>query len=681
MLVLGQGALIVALLAAAWSLGAGILGGITNSPGLAKSSGRGLVAGFVLLSLSVAGLLHAIITNNFAVQYVADYSNRAQPLPYKFSALWAGMGGSLLFWAFVLAGFSAAVVMLSRRALAELVPWVYAVLGGTLLFFVAVSAFVSNPFAATPAGAIPVDGVGMNPLLQNPWMMIHPPTLYLGYVGCTVPFAFALAALFSGRLDQSWVRSIRRWSLFAFACLTLGIWLGGYWAYIELGWGGFWAWDAVENASLMPWLVLTAFVHSVIVQDRRGMFKVWNMFLVFVTFLLCVYGTFLTRSGIIQSVHAFNKSSIGNWFLGYMALAAVLSIGFLIYRWGRLSPDGQVESIVSREAALLLGTFFLLFITGAVWYMTMYPVFSQWFTGNQISLEPPTFTSATKPFFLFVVLLMGIAPLAGWRRAADAKDMLRGAAIPAAIALVLTVTLALLGAHEPWSLAYFWAAFFVFGVVGADVRRMIRARREITDDSTGRSFAKLLVAQRRRFGAYVSHVSVGLMVIGVVASMTYQKQKLFEVLTPGQTVEADGYRITYKGVDAINRPDYDGAAVKLDIVRPGGSSVESVAPERRVYGRTRQPSAEVAILSTVLPPSFSALRRTGEDLYIIPQSIDLSNNQVSIEVLVHPMVNWLWLGGVLLLCGTIIAAWPERREPEFATVTAAPGTAPLPSAR
>lgn len=313
MLELGQGALLVALVAAAWTVLAGLLAAAApdGAAGLTRSAGRGLVASFLLLTLATVALGHALLTNNFAVAYVYDYSSREQPLVYKVSALWAGQGGSLMFWAYLLSACGAVFVALRRRVAGELLSFSYVVLGANILFFALVAAVAANPFKLIPnlpPGMVPQDGQGLNPLLQNFWMMIHPPTLYVGYVACAVPFALGLAALLSGRLDAAWIRAARSWTLFAFAFLTLGIWLGGYWAYIELGWGGFWAWDAVENSSLMPWLVLTAFVHSIIAQERRGVFKVSNLVLIAVTFLLTIYGTFLTRSGIIQSVHAFGKS-------------------------------------------------------------------------------------------------------------------------------------------------------------------------------------------------------------------------------------------------------------------------------------------------------------------------------------------------------------------------------------
>jgi cytochrome c-type biogenesis protein CcmF len=681
MLALGQGALLVTLVAAAWSVLAALLGGVLDSRPLTRSAGRAIVATFVLLLIAMGSLQHAILTNNFAVEYVFDYSSRSQPLPYKVSALWAGQGGSLLFWALLLGLFGTVLVATRRRVPGALLPWAYATMGATTLFFALVARVASNPLRLIEGGVVPADGQGMNPLLQNFWMMIHPPTLYLGFVGCTVPFALTIGALVSGKLDAAWVRSMRSWALFTFAFLTLGIWLGGYWAYIELGWGGFWAWDAVENASLMPWLVLTAFVHSIIAQERRGVLKVWNVALIIATFLLCIYGTFLTRSGIIQSVHAFGKSSIGNWFIAFLVIAGAVSVGALLKRLPQLRPEAKIESLASRESSFLFGNLVFLGITIMVFMLTMWPVFSELLQGSQVTFKPEQFTAVTRPFFLLAVLLMGIGPLTGWRTVGGA-GLLRGARVPAAIGVGSALLVALLGAREPWSLLSFAVSIFAASSVCVDFGRMVRARRDAAGEPLGRALLSTITGRRQRFGAYFSHLSVVLMVIGIAASMGYQQTQVFESMTPGQEVEVDGYRLTYLGYDLTDGPTFEGARVRIAVVRPGSGSTITVLPELRRYGlnrpaEMRQPSTEVAILSTLVPTSVAGLRRIGEDLYVIPHAVDLNGNTASVEVIIHPFVNGLWLGGVLLLIGTLIAYWPERRQAGTETATS-PARAPLP---
>lgn len=673
MLVIGQAALLVSLVAAAWALCGGFLGGVLQAQGLTRSAGRGLVASGVLLTLAVAGLLHALLTNDFSVQYVFEYSSRAQPLAYKVSALWAGMSGSLLFWAFLLGVFSAIVVVRSKRIPAPLLPWTYATMGATTLFFAAVTAVVRNPFK--PLAFVAPDGNGMNPLLQNFWMMIHPPTLYFGYVGCAVPFAVAIAALATGRTGQEWIRAIRGWTLFAFAFLSLGIWLGGYWAYIELGWGGFWAWDPVENASLMPWLTLTAFVHSIIGQDRRGVLKTWNIALIIATFALTIFGTYLTRSGIIQSVHAFEKSSIGYWFLGFLALAGVVSVGLMLRRIRALKAENAVSDLLSREFAFLMANLMLVGLTILVFWLTMYPVTSELLWGAKIEKQPPEFTATTRPLFLALVALMALAPLFSWKQTPP-RQLLRGILVPGTVALVALAVLFALGAHEPWSLLFFAGAFVVSVTIAIETVKLLRSGHEAHAEVGAKNLGQFLFHHRRRLGAWLSHFSVALMVVGIAASLAYKTDETFEAIKPGTVVQADGYTITYKGYDVVNEPNYDGAKLRLEVARPGSTATELVVPERRVYGRTQQPSTEVAILSTLVPPSFGQLHRIGEDFYVIPAAIDLREGAASIEVIVHPMINLLWLGGALLLVGTLVAAWPDRRQREGAPANVGAPVAP-----
>jgi cytochrome c-type biogenesis protein CcmF len=432
---LGQAALLVSLIVSVWVLFAAGLGAVTRSPGLVKSATRGIVANAVLVSISTGVLLIALLTDRFEIRYVAEYSSREQPLMYKLSALWGGQDGSLLLWCFLLAIFSAIVVFMASKAPQDLLPWTYATLAGVQTFFITVTAFVANPFRTFGPMEVPANGVGLNPLLQNPWMVIHPPTLYFGYVGAAIPFAFAVAALFSGRLDNAWVRAPRRWTLFTFAFLSIGIWLGAYWAYLELGWGGFWAWDPVENASFLPWLTITAYLHSVIIQERKGMFRVWSFVLVILTQVLVVYGTFITRSGIIQSVHAFQRSNIGYWFMLFLGTGSAFAMALLIARLPKLKARAPLDSFWSREGTFLFANIALVGLTLMIFVLTMWPVFSELFTGQQVTKEPIQFTEATRPFFLLLLFLMGTGPLIGWRTRTGG-ELARAFVFPAAAGLV-----------------------------------------------------------------------------------------------------------------------------------------------------------------------------------------------------------------------------------------------------
>lgn len=662
MIALGQAALLVLPILAAWSLLAGGLGHLTNSPALARSAGRGLIASAVLALASSAALLLAFLKNDFRLEYVADYSSREQPLIYKLSAFWGGQDGSLLLWAAVLAVFGALVVLTTARRTPP--SWhaaIYAVLGGILLFFAVLTAFVANPFTLLPPGAVPPNGRGLNPLLQNPWMLIHPPTLYLGYVGCALPFAFAAAALLRGAADDTWVKLCRAWSLFTFTFLSIGIWLGAYWAYIELGWGGFWAWDPVENASLMPWLTLTAFLHAGVAQEAKGTFRILSITLVTLTFLLSVYGTFLTRSGIIASVHAFGKSSIGTWFLVFLLTVTALCVGLLIWRSRSLRRGSPLESLWSREGGLLLGNLLLLGLTVIVFFMTMYPVFTGAQGGEQQSLKPEQFTAATRPWLLLLLLIMGTGPVLAWREERPLA-VLRRLALPLGLGLAAAALFALLGAREIWSLGFFAVSLFVAAAIVCSFVRDLADRRKTTREHPLAAAGRLFLHHRRRYGAQLVHLSMVVMAIGI-SGLAYKTDLTFETVSQGQKMEVAGYRLTYEGYDVINRPEYDALALRLAVYPPGSREGVLMSPERRVYGRAEQeqPATEVAILPRVLPFSWGQPGRHMEDLYVIPLNIDLATGTATLQVLVHPLVNWLWVGGVLLILGAHLAVWPPRK--------------------
>ncbi len=658
---LGQAALLVSLIVSVWVLFAAGLGALTRSPGLVKSAERGIVATAVLVSVATGVLLFALLTDQFVIRYVSEYSSREQPFMYKLSALWGGQDGSLLLWCFLLAVFSAIVVFTSAQAPQDLMPWVYATLAGVLTFFITVTAFVANPFRTFPAMEVPANGVGLNPLLQNPWMVIHPPTLYFGYVGATIPFAFALAALLAGRLDNTWVRATRRWTLFTFAFLSIGIWLGAYWAYLELGWGGFWAWDPVENASFLPWLTLTAYLHSVIIQERKGLFRVWSFLLVILTLVMVVYGTFITRSGIIQSVHAFQRSNIGYWFMLFLGTGSAFAIALLIARLPKLKAKAPLDSFWSREGTFLFANIALVGLTLMIFVLTMWPVFSELLTGQQVTKEPIQFTEATRPFFLLLLFLMGTGPLVGWR-IKNGAELGRAFLVPAAAGLVTGIVCFVAGAREPWSLAYFVVSVFVLGAVVQQAFLDVAERRRTTREGFFPAFVRQVASHKRRYGGYLVHIGVAIMAIGIAGSSAYKKDQTFEALAPGQSVEIDGYRITYEGFDIVNRPEYDAAVMRLGVQRPGSDTVEHVTPQRRIYKRTEQPTTEVAILPTLVPRGLSQLGRVGEDFYVIAVNLEVASGRGTFEVIVHPLINFLWLGGLILALGCVVSGWPQRRE-------------------
>lgn len=658
---LGHAALLVSLIVSAWALFAGALGALTPSPPLVRSAGRALVAAAILVSIATAILLVALLTDDFSIRYVADYSSREQPFLYKLSALWGGQDGSLLLWCFLLGLFSWIVVATAGKAPADLVPWIYATLGGVLTFFVTVTAFIANPFDLFPPGLAPANGTGLNPLLQNPWMVVHPPTLYFGYVGAAIPFAFALAALLANRLDNAWVRATRRWTLFTFAFLSIGIWLGAYWAYIELGWGGFWGWDPVENASFLPWLTLTAYLHSAIIQERKGQFRVWSFLMIVMTFFLVVFGTFITRSGVIQSVHAFQRSNIGYWFLVFLGTGSAFALALLIYRLPTLRSRAPLDSFWSREGTFLYANIALVGLTIMIFVLTMWPVFSQVLIGEQVTKEPIQYTQATRPLFLLLLFLMGTGPLISWRRQ-DGGELLRAFAFPAGVGLATLLACFALGAREPWSLAFFAVSAFVLAAVSQQAWQDIDERRSTTGEGRATAFFRQVLTHKRRYGGYLVHIGVAIMAIGIAGSSAYKIDETFEALSPGQVIEIDGYRVTYEGFDILNRPDYDAAIIRLAVQRPGSEAIEKVFPERRVYRRTEQPTTEVAILPTLVPRGLSELGRIGEDFYVINVNLDVASGAGTFEVIVHPLINFLWLGGIILCAGCLFSGWPDRRE-------------------
>lgn len=660
-LLLAQAALLVCVPVAAWAAFAGVAGGVTGSRSLAVSSGRGLVAGFFLTTLATAGLLHALLSDDFRIEYVADYSTSTQPLLYKIAAIWGGQAGSLLVWLLLLGMFAAISVIRSQGVPSRLLPWFYGVQGIVMLFFALLVAFVENPFVRLPAAQVPPDGIGLNPLLLNPWMMIHPPTLLIGYAGTTLPFAFAVAALASGRLDEAWVRLSRRWALFTFTFLTIGIVLGAYWAYVELGWGGYWAWDPVENASLMPWLVLVAYLHSSMIQERRGLLKIWNVAMASLTFLLSIYGTFLTRSGIISSVHAFAKSSIGTWFAVFMGITMLAVVALVAWRFRRLRADDSISSYVSREGVVSVTNLLFVGTTIVILFMTMLPVLSELWSGVQRTAEPIQFTRATRPWFLAIVILMGIGPLVAWRRMQPAR-LLKLLAPHLAAGVVFAGILFALGAREPWSLAFFGAVAFVTGGHLFDFLRALRLRRKQREEALMTSVGRLLRHHRRRYGGYLVHIGMVVSLIGIAGSGPYKVEKTFENVAPGESFSIAGYELTYKGFDGQRRTSYDTLFSHVSVLRPGSDEPAPMRPERRVYRRTNQATTEVSVLSTIVPRSLSGLSRVGEDLYLIQAFVDNSTGRASFQVIVHPFLNWLWFGTLLVVIGAHWVAWPTREE-------------------
>ncbi len=643
---IGYIALLLALVAAVYSAIAFVFGVRGRHPGLTESARNGLLAVCGLVSISVAVLVYALVTHDFQIEYVASYTSRDLSLPYLISALWAGNDGSLLFWAWLLSLF-AVVVVLQKRAIGKgLVPYASTIIMGTQAFFLILLLFVSNPFHKL--AFVPAEGMGLNPLLENPGMIIHPPILLAGYVGFTIPFAFAIAALLTRRLGDDWIIAMRRWILMSWLLLGVGNIIGAWWAYVELGWGGYWAWDPVENASFMPRLVATAFLHSIMMQRRRGMLKVWNMVLIILTFSLTIFGTFLTRSGIISSVHTFTESPLlGYLFLAFIGVVLFGSLGLLYYRSEELKGEAEMESLVSRESTFLLNNLLIVGAAFAIFLGTVFPVISEAVRGVKISVGPPFFNQVNGPIFLAIILLTGVCVLIGWRRA-SIKNLVRNFLWPLVAALVLGAGIFFLGIREWYALVAFFVCGFVLFTILYEWFRETRARHRIRTENFLKAFWGLIGSNRPRYGGYIVHIAIILIAIGVVGSSFYNVEK--EVtLKPGESMTIKNYTLTYENMDYYQTQSKEVVGATLSVYNKG-KLLGALIPEKHYHLLSDQWMTEVAIRSTLI-----------EDLYVILIGWD-EDGTTAFKVLVNPLVNWIWVGGGVLVLGGLVAFWPERRQ-------------------
>ena len=662
MTILGEFALWIALPVAAWGMALGFMGGRTQRGDLVLSAERAIYAVFFLLILASLGVGAAFLADNFEYWYVYAYSNRELELFYKITGLWAGQRGSLLFWALILAFFSSICVFQNRDKNREFMPYVAGVLQGVLLFFIAVLLFADvNPFerlAFTPA-----NGQGLNPQLQNYWMTIHPPTLYLGFTSFTIPFAFAVAALLNGRLDARWIQLTRRWILTSWLFLSVGIIFGMRWAYEELGWGGYWFWDPVENASLLPWLTATAFLHSIQIQESRGMLRVWNMSLVLMTFLLTIFATFLTRSGLIESVHSFAQElKIAYIFLGFMGTILAGCIVLILYRLPKLQSENRIESFLSRESAFLFNNLMLLGFAFAVFWGTIFPLVAEWVTGEKISVGPPFFEKVNFPIGLVLLALAGIGPVIAWRRATK-RNLRKNFIIPISVLLAVGTTLWFSGARHPLALVTWSICAFVLTIIGIEFWKGTRARARIEGEGYALAFMHLVARNRRRWGGYIVHVAMVMIYFGF-AGAAYNVDERFHML-PGDVVEVTSpfghtYSLTYEGLTvSLGKGDRNllWQAIAAVSVQQNGKQKPLMTTEKRMYVTGDLPMTEVAIRSTIR-----------EDLYLILSALDDMEGAVNadanaqgidLQVLIKPFVGWIWFGGLMLAIGTFVALWPS----------------------
>jgi cytochrome c-type biogenesis protein CcmF len=651
MTLLGQFSLWVAFLVGLWCVAIAVAGRWRDRPELAAPVIRAVYVVFGALVVASISLWKGLISHDFNIEYVAAYTSRNLPPYYIFSAFWAGQKGSLLFWAVVLSLFASLAQLLTPRRYAHLMPYVAGVTSAVVVFFVSVMLFGSNPFERLPF--TPADGRGLNPQLQNVGMVIHPPMLYLGYISITIPFAFAIAALLSRRLDTGWIQAIRKWTLVSWLFLSIGITLGMWWAYVELGWGGYWAWDPVENASFLPWLTMTAFLHSVMIQEKRGMLKRWNLGLIIGTFLLSIFGTFITRSGVIASVHSFTQSNVGYFFLAFLTLAAVLSFTLLYTRWPELEAEVQLESMVSREAAFLFNNLLLVGIAFSVLWGTLFPILSEAVRGTKITVGPPFFNRVNVPLGLLLLALTGIGPLIAWRKASTA-NLRRQFVAPGAAAGLALVGLLGAGVRDFYATMAITLAAFVAGTVVQEFYRGVRARRRMHQESLPVAFFRLIERNRRRYGGYIVHVGI-LIYFVAFAGMAFKVQRE-ATLKPGDSIELRSpfghtYRFTHVGIsqyEALNRI-VSAATVQVAIDgRPAGLLTSEKRQHVDSFKRpTFEPSTEVGIRS--------GLR---EDLYLVFAGAVNGTEEAVYRFNINPLVWWVWFGGFVLALGGIVTMWP-----------------------
>ncbi|HWB84315.1 MAG TPA: heme lyase CcmF/NrfE family subunit [Bryobacteraceae bacterium] len=651
---LGSLAILLALAAAVYATFASVVGRIKRRPFLVVSGERAVYSIWALITLASGLLVSVLLTGDFRFAYVAEHSNHSMPLFYKFTAWWGGQEGSLLFWSWLLASYTSVVVFTNRRKHRDMMPYVVGVLTTIQTFFLILNNFVANPFQMLAVDklitAVP-DGNGLSPLLQYPAMAVHPPMLYLGYVGFSVPFAFALGSLITRQPGDAWIHTTRRWTLVTWLFQSTGIMLGAAWAYHVLGWGGYWGWDPVENASLLPWLSGTAFLHSVMMQEKKGMMKVWNIVLVSTTFFLCLLGTFLTRSGVVQSVHAFARSDIGKYFVCFMALGIAGTAYLILDRLDYLKSESELESVISRESSFLFNNLILLASCFAVLWGTLFPVISEYATGDKISLDPDWYNRLMVPIGLALLFLTGVGPLFAWRRTSW-ESLRRNFQLPGAAAVVLIVALVAAGVRNFYALISFGFCLFVaLTVIGEFYKgsRSIAAKNQM---NLARAAVELTHRNTRRYGGYLVHMGIVLMFIGFTGHAFNQSD--IKDLNVGDQTTIGKYTLKMVDLKQGENANYQWHRATIAVSK-NGESLGILEPEKRFYTASRQGTSEVGIR-----------QRPNEDLYLNFAGMTDDNQRATIQAYIFPLVMWIWLGGLVLIGGTLICLIPSKIKMQYA---------------
>jgi cytochrome c-type biogenesis protein CcmF len=648
---IGSFALLLALALAAYSFVAGVLA--LGRPGagseqLGETARRAGIAVFATVFLAAVVLVISAFSDDFSIAYIFHHSNRDLPGPYKFATLWSGQEGSLLFWSLLLSAYGL-VLRLRHKTDSRLFAYASVIIAAVQVFFLLLLNFAAHPFALMQ-GSLPPDGNGLNPLLQYPEMVIHPPMLYLGYVGFTVPFAFALGALIMKYPGEKWIHITRRWTMVTWGFLTCGIFLGAHWAYSVLGWGGYWGWDPVENASLMPWLTGTAFLHSVMMQEKRGMLKTWNMWLIFSTFMLSIFGTFLTRSGVVSSVHAFAQSSIGDWFISFLALILAVCLYFYVRNRSHLRSEHKLESLLSRESSFLFNNLLLLVACFTVLWGTLFPVLSEWVQGNKVSVGPPFFNRVNVPVALLLLLLTAVGPLLAWRKT-SVESLKRNFMWPALGALIAGTVLVIFG-MQPWrdiSYLYSLMTIMLAVLVGLTVMsEFVRGGRVISQKSEQGLLVSMVHLTRRntrRYGGYIVHLGMIVIMIGFAGAAFNQDQE--KEMGYGDKLQIGPYTLVCRSYTQDDNPNYGSEWAVMDVFK-GGRQITTMTPERRFYKASQQISTMPTVHSTAR-----------EDLYLVYEGINQGTGRPIIKAHLNPLVMWIWVGVWTMIIGTIVALVPN----------------------
>ncbi|HEY85577.1 MAG TPA: heme lyase CcmF/NrfE family subunit [Chloroflexi bacterium] len=647
---IGYTAQVLALILSLYAIVVSVVGARKNRQDLVMSARNASLGATIFLAIAVLAMEYLLIVGHYQTEYVADVTNNDTVLFYRMTGLWASQDGSLLFFAFIMSIFTGGVLLWKWGAVQNLIPYTMAVLNAVLIFFIGLVVTVANPFSQLPF--FPPDGQGMNPMLYHWGMIIHPPILYVGFAGFIVPYAFSMAALITRQRGDLWMRTSRRWTLVAWIFLGMGLLLGGRWAYDVLGWGGYWGWDAVENAALIPWLVATPFIHSVMMQESRGMMKRWNVALMILTFSLVIEGTFLTRSGVIGSVHTFAQSAIGPLFLGFIGLMFIPSLALFVLRWDDLSSDNELDSLLSRESAFLLANLLFIALAFTVWWGTHFPIISEAVTGEKIVVGPPFFEKTVGPLFAALVLLMGIAPLMPWRRITSRK-LLYTLRWPALVGALVALGLYFFTwVKLPGALMTFAFLAFTMTTTLMEYGRGINARHRARGENFAVAMLRLTARNRRRYGGYLVHIGVVLLSIGIVGMEFYQVETQ-QNIDRGETMIISSsivgtYELTYQGMEmAPSQPGIEITQATLTVSQ-NGQVIGELKPYQEFFVRQQQPMTIADIHRDFM-----------SELYVIVAGWEADGSSATFKAYINPFINWLWLGGLVLVFGTLVAAWPS----------------------